>query len=37
MLLVGASCIVQYAKQKAAAVSAIGGMVGVRRTMDQMT
>jgi hypothetical protein len=28
---------VQYAHQKSAAVSAISGMVGVRRVIDQMT
>jgi osmotically-inducible protein OsmY len=31
------SGIVQYAHQKAAAVSAISGMTGVRRVIDQMT
>jgi osmotically-inducible protein OsmY len=31
------SGIVQYAHQRAAAVSAISGMVGVRRVIDQMT
>jgi osmotically-inducible protein OsmY len=29
--------IVQYAHQKGAAVSAISGMAGVRRVIDQMT
>ena len=29
--------IVQYAHQKSAAVSAISGMTGVRRVIDQMT
>ena len=29
--------IVQYAHQKSAAVSAISGMAGVRRVIDQMT
>jgi osmotically-inducible protein OsmY len=31
------SGIVQYAHQKSAAVSAISGMVGVRRVIDQIT
>ena len=31
------SGIVQYAHQKAAAVSAVSGMMGVRRVIDQMT
>ena len=31
------SGIVQYAHQKGAAVSAISGMAGIRRVIDQMT
>ena len=31
------SGVVQYAHQKGAAVSAISGMTGVRRVIDQMT